>query len=67
MRWPAWIGLAMLLPAAAARGAERAPDSGRGVPVELGQVKWHRDYAAGLQESRTARKPILLLFNEVPG
>jgi hypothetical protein len=36
-------------------------------PVELGQVKWRRDFDAGLAESKRTGKPVLLLFQEVPG
>lgn len=44
------------------------PMSGRvAQPVELGQVKWHRDFDAGLAEAKRSGKPVLLLFQEVPG
>lgn len=36
-------------------------------PVELGQVRWGRDFDAGLAESSATGKPLLLLFQEVPG
>ena len=36
-------------------------------PIELGSVAWGRDYQAGLQQSLESQKPILLLFQEVPG
>jgi len=36
-------------------------------PVELGQVRWRRDFAKGLQEAEQAKRPALLLFQEVPG
>lgn len=36
-------------------------------PVELGQVKWRRDFEAGLAEAKETGKPVLLLFQEVPG
>ncbi|MEM6771350.1 MAG: VPGUxxT family thioredoxin-like (seleno)protein, type 2 [Bacteroidota bacterium] len=36
-------------------------------PVELGKVSWLRDYDTALQESRKTGKPILILFQEVPG
>lgn len=36
-------------------------------PVELGQVRWRRDFKAGLKEAKKADKPVLLLFQEVPG
>lgn len=36
-------------------------------PVELGQVRWRRDFEAGLKEAKKVDKPVLLLFQEVPG
>lgn len=36
-------------------------------PEELGQVHWLRDLDAGRTESEKSGKPILLLFQEVPG
>jgi len=36
-------------------------------PVELGTVKWSRDYEASLKSIGSSGKPMLLLFQEVPG
>ncbi len=36
-------------------------------PEELGQVRWLRDLQAGQAEATKTGKPILLLFQEVPG
>lgn len=36
-------------------------------PIELGQVRWRRDYEKALAEAEQANKPVLLLFQEVPG
>jgi len=36
-------------------------------PVELGQVKWGRDFEKGLASAAASKKPALLLFQEVPG
>jgi len=38
-----------------------------GEPIELGQVHWLRDLDAGRAESQKSGKPMLLLFQEVPG
>ena len=35
--------------------------------VELGTVKWSRDLEASLAASKKSNKPVLLLFQEVPG
>ena len=36
-------------------------------PQELGQVSWYRNYNVAAQQARTTNKPILILFQEVPG
>jgi hypothetical protein len=38
-----------------------------GNPEELGKVKWIRDLDAGQAEAKKTGKPILILFQEVPG
>jgi hypothetical protein len=37
------------------------------LPEELGRVAWLRDYSQALQAAKKSRKPMLLLFDEVPG
>jgi len=36
-------------------------------PVELGRVAWLRNYEAAARQAEQTRKPVLLLFQEVPG
>ena len=36
-------------------------------PRELGRVSWQRDFERGAAESRASGRPMLLLFDEVPG
>lgn len=36
-------------------------------PVELGRVPWLRNYDEALTLARNTKKPLLLLFQEVPG
>ena len=38
-----------------------------GNPVELGKVQWIRNYEEGIQLSANEKKPVFLLFQEVPG
>jgi hypothetical protein len=38
-----------------------------GPPIELGLVPWRRDFEASLLEAERSAKPVLLLFQEVPG
>jgi len=42
-------------------------NAGNGNPVELGKVTWQRNLEDGLAESTTTKKPVFLLFQEVPG
>jgi hypothetical protein len=36
-------------------------------PLELGEVQWRRDWSVAQSESAKSKKPILILFQEVPG
>ncbi len=36
-------------------------------PVEVGDVNWGRDFDAALEMSAASGKPVLVLFQEVPG
>ncbi len=36
-------------------------------PVEVGDVRWGRDFDAALKMSAEAGKPVLVLFQEIPG
>lgn len=36
-------------------------------PVELGKINWHRDFEAAAAESRKTGRPLMVLFDEVPG
>ena len=36
-------------------------------PVELGDVRWGRDFDAALRQAEAKGKPVFLLFQEVPG
>ena len=35
--------------------------------IELGKVKWGRDLDAALAKSKKTGRPVLILFQEVPG
>lgn len=41
--------------------------SGKDQPIEVGVVKWGRDFDASLAAAKRSGKPVLLLFQEVPG
>ena len=36
-------------------------------PAELGAVPWERDFDKAIAAARKAQKPLLVLFQEVPG
>jgi len=36
-------------------------------PIEVGDVRWGRDFDAALENSAKTGKPILVLFQEIPG
>lgn len=59
--WRAWIGSWMLAVTGLSSGAAEPP------PVELGAVRWQRDPGAALAASRSDGRPVMLLFQEVPG
>ena len=36
-------------------------------PIELGRVDWNRDHDQAFAEARQSERPVLLLFQEIPG
>jgi thioredoxin family protein len=44
-----------------------AAESGGPRPIELGRVHWGRDVEAGMAAARRTGRPLLLLFQEIPG
>ena len=48
-------------------GMAGAAWAGESPPVELGKVAWLRDYDQAVQQAKQENKPILILFQEVPG
>ncbi|MFQ5748726.1 MAG: VPGUxxT family thioredoxin-like (seleno)protein, type 2 [Planctomycetota bacterium] len=55
----------MMLPAFAP--GQQKPPQEPAAPVELGQVQWSSDLEAALARSRAGGRPVLLLFQEIPG
>ena len=37
------------------------------IPIEVGDVRWGRDFDIALESSAKNGKPVLVLFQEVPG
>ncbi len=55
--------IGLLIPAAAAP----APAASGRQAVEVGAVEWERDFEGALEKSRGDGRPVLVLFQEVPG
>jgi len=65
-------GAAALLILALPLGAQQKDDGpqrnrAENQPGELGDVRWWRDEAAARLEAKATGKPLLVLFQEVPG
>jgi len=56
------VTLLLLTFCATAYGSQTAEN-----PVEVGDVNWGRDFEAALKMSAESGKPVLVLFQEVPG
>ncbi len=54
--------LIVLLVSSAASGGDKVEN-----PVEAGDVHWGRDFDASLRRSAEEGKPVLVLFQEIPG
>ncbi|MCK5941196.1 MAG: hypothetical protein KAI24_04430 [Planctomycetes bacterium] len=65
--------LAVSIPSAGARLAAQQPSptpprtDAAEQPGELGAISWWRDEAAARRAAEASRKPLLVLFQEVPG
>ena len=59
-----WFLSALCLFLASCQGA---PEAGAGKAVELGKVNWLRSYETAVAQSKKQQKPLLILFQEVPG
>ena len=60
--WALALCLAFVMPGMAALEASEAER-----PVELGAIDWLRDFDGALEQARKSGKPMLVLFQEVPG
>ena len=58
-----WIVLALVTPLCAQMPVRSTP----AVPVEYGRVDWRRGYELARAEARVTHRPLLVLFQEVPG
>jgi hypothetical protein len=57
---------ALVLPALLCAGPRARAEEGA-VPAELGHVAWLRDLDVATARARAEEKPLLILFQEVPG
>jgi hypothetical protein len=44
-----------------------SPDANSASPIELGRIDWERDFDTAQRRATASHKPLLLLFQEVPG
>lgn len=65
-RLPAPFALSLLLAPLGAQTAEVKPPTVNTEP-ELGTVRWQRDFDQGLALAGKEKKPVFLLFQEIPG
>lgn len=67
MRWV--LGVCLMMVISQAGTIQAAPESGPKLRSarELGKVRWWRDYAGAKAEAKKTKKPLLILFDEVPG
>ena len=54
-------------PASEAVAAPVTKSAAKKQPIELGRVPWERDFARATAEAKRTGKPLLVLFDEVPG
>ncbi len=67
-RTRAWIPFTgLLVGAASVFAANVSCAHAESTPPELGDVRWHRDYEAARKASARTGRPLLVLFDEVPG
>ncbi|MDJ0803309.1 MAG: hypothetical protein QNI89_09415 [Desulfobacterales bacterium] len=57
-----WTAIIFLTLCATAHGSQTVVN-----PVEVGTVQWGRNFDAALKMSAESGKPVLVLFQEVPG
>ena len=43
------------------------PFRGDEAPIELGVISWNRDHDAAFSQAKQAERPVLILFQEIPG
>lgn len=60
------VGASILLLASGLM-AQAVPAAAAKNPRELGKVAWLRDHDKAVAQSRKAKRPIFLFFQEVPG
>lgn len=66
MRKPWFAVLAVALSAGGMAVAQQSETESK-PPPELGRVPFLRDYAAAVEKAKAEKKPLFVLFDEVPG
>ncbi len=44
-----------------------APQTSSEVPIELGAVRWKTDHDQAFADAKHGSKPVVILFQEIPG
>ncbi|MGI9241785.1 MAG: VPGUxxT family thioredoxin-like (seleno)protein, type 2 [Verrucomicrobiales bacterium] len=65
MKYLSIVAASVLVLAISATVGKNTPGSSQ--PIEVGVVKWGRDFTASLAAAKRSGKPVFLLFQEVPG
>lgn len=61
------LTLALLAAVALSADPPKADPQPQARPPEFGRVPFLRDYAAAVQRAKAEKKPLFVLFDEVPG
>lgn len=62
-----FFGFSIFILFAAGKAPSNEIKAIKGNPQELGLVKWERNYETALKKAKEAKKPVFILFQEVPG
>ena len=62
-----YAGTAFVLTVLAVGGRDDRPNRAGDAPPEFGRVAWGRDFPAAVARAKAEKKPLMVLFDEVPG
>jgi hypothetical protein len=62
-----WFAFLALITGAVVMAQQPKVEKAEKTPPELGRVPFLRDYAAAVAKAKADKKPLFVLFDEVPG